>query len=213
MMNTVSRYATLTVIASSVTSTINAETIYGPPKPIGAGFLRDYIVFDDDDVPVEIGVELDEVLMDLSTMPTEASDGQYDIIDATTGDVGWFCCGHEVELTSVYQDDRADDTIPVKHFVANWNPQGHVPVGLFDVPHWDLHFYTVSSAKRRSIQTPATLDDTCDRLQNVIPDLIIPTTCSDLDLLNKPIPADQVPPSHVCPFEGATVEPAMGLHL
>jgi hypothetical protein len=34
---------------------------------------------------------------------------------------------------------RAD--IPFKWVLLNWNPIGHGPPGIFDVPHFDVHFY------------------------------------------------------------------------
>ena len=34
------------------------------------------------------------------------------------------------------------------HVSLDWNPHGHEPVGLFTLPHFDVHFYTVPMAER-----------------------------------------------------------------
>jgi hypothetical protein len=30
-----------------------------------------------------------------------------------------------------------------QHIMLNWNPAGHEPPGIYDIPHFDIHFYTV----------------------------------------------------------------------
>ena len=34
---------------------------------------------------------------------------------------------------------RAD--IPFKWVLLNWTPHGHIPPGVYDTPHFDVHFY------------------------------------------------------------------------
>jgi hypothetical protein len=33
----------------------------------------------------------------------------------------------------------------------DWNPQGHEPPGVYDLPHFDFHFYYISDAERLAI--------------------------------------------------------------
>lgn len=40
------------------------------------------------------------------------------------------------------------------HATLNWQPNGHAPVGTFDKPHFDVHFYLLSMAERDAM-TPA----------------------------------------------------------
>jgi len=40
---------------------------------------------------------------------------------------------------------------PFNHLGINWNPQGHLPYGVYDVPHFDWHFYLIDQAKRQEI--------------------------------------------------------------
>lgn len=32
-----------------------------------------------------------------------------------------------------------------------WLPRGHPPPGVYDIPHFDFHFYMISAAQRRAI--------------------------------------------------------------
>ncbi len=40
----------------------------------------------------------------------------------------------------------------VKHVVMNWEPKGHAPPKVYDVPHFDFHFYLVSRASRMKVK-------------------------------------------------------------
>lgn len=37
------------------------------------------------------------------------------------------------------------------HIALDWNPVGHIPPGIYDVPHFDVHFYTNSISDRQQI--------------------------------------------------------------
>ena len=37
------------------------------------------------------------------------------------------------------------------HITVNWNVHGHEPAHVFDVPHFDFHFYMISVAEQTSI--------------------------------------------------------------
>lgn len=39
----------------------------------------------------------------------------------------------------------------VNHVVVNWESQGHPPEHVYDVPHFDFHFYFISAAERKKI--------------------------------------------------------------
>ena len=36
----------------------------------------------------------------------------------------------------------------------DWNPKGHEPEGVYTLPHFDFHFYTVSDAAVMAIIVP-----------------------------------------------------------
>ena len=37
------------------------------------------------------------------------------------------------------------------HVVFDWNPVGHIPEGVYNVPHFDVHFYLISDGEREAI--------------------------------------------------------------
>ena len=40
---------------------------------------------------------------------------------------------------------------PYQHIMIDWNPQGHEPAGVYNVPHFDFHFYMVPMSQVMSI--------------------------------------------------------------
>src|SRR5581483_4171355 len=71
------------------------------------------------------------------------------------------------------------------HVGLDWNPQGHPPPGVYDVPHFDVHFYQISQAQRNAITAVG-----ADR---------------DIALLAPPasaIPTDYVPTTDPAPTQG-----------
>lgn len=37
------------------------------------------------------------------------------------------------------------------HVALDWNPVGHPPQGVYTVPHFDVHFYTIGAAERQAV--------------------------------------------------------------
>jgi len=83
---------------------------------------------------------------------------------------------------------RQAKATPFAHVVLNWNPHGHIPPGIYDVPHFDFHFYIITPAQRAQITG----------------------TGEDLArAMTMPAP-ESIPEGYIGP-EG-TVEPRMGWH-
>lgn len=53
---------------------------------------------------------------------------------------------------------KAKQATPFNHIGLNWNPNGHPPPGVFDAPHFDIHFYMISVEEQMAI--PAWSDET-----------------------------------------------------
>ena len=97
--------------------TPGAHRQYGPPVKLGAGMARAYVVRNarDDDAALELGVALDaRSLQGLSGDPA---------------------------LLHLRLPARSPE--PYRFVMLDWNPGGHEPPGVYDVPHFDFHFYTV----------------------------------------------------------------------
>lgn len=58
---------------------------------------------------------------------------------------------------------------PYEHLALNWNPHGHVPEHIYDVPHFDFHFYLITLAERNAIKCDAA-DTAC--LKQPLPEMI-----------------------------------------
>ena len=111
---------------------------YGAPLTVGAGKARAYVVLDEraSNRPLEVGVALDAAA--LESLPTPAAPqpgGGHNHADS-----------HEYLLT-----------LPNGHgtqyqfITLDWNAAGHEPPGVYDLPHFDFHFYTISQAERNAI--------------------------------------------------------------
>lgn len=79
------------------------------------------------------------------------------------------------------------ESAPFKEIAVNWNPRGHEPPGIYDVPHFDFHFYMIDERSRDAIATDE----------------------AGLARLGKAPPASQVPAGYV-PTPGGV--PRMGAH-
>jgi hypothetical protein len=90
---------------------------------------------------------------------------------------------------------RRDD-IPFKWVLFNWNLHGHAPPGVYDVPHFDVHFYMPPIADILAIRAGPCGPDFAD--------------CHDFARAKMSLPADLMHPD----FQDVdAVAPAMGNHL
>ena len=114
---------------------------YGPAVKVGDGIARTYVVFDakNTGVPVEVGVALSETSMgglpSPMVMPASATHDSHEHVDS-----------HVYDLTMPGRNGT-----PYKFVELDWNPGGHEPAGVYDVPHFDFHFYTVEKSVRDGI--------------------------------------------------------------
>lgn len=115
-----------------------AGVTYGPEVKVGNGTARTFIVMAGN-APMEVGVLLTQEALDGLQGHHEA--GALEMPD-----------GHSMYET-VLQLPSTNPT-PYRHVVLNWNPGGHEPPGMYDTPHFDFHFFTISDEARRRI-TPA----------------------------------------------------------
>ena len=110
---------------------IDCNTFYGPEVKMGKGHARSWInISRRDSKPVAIGIELSDKA--LSNLPTDAVN-----FAANT----FVLKLHQKALAST----------PFNHITINWEPEGHEPPGIYDVPHFDMHFYKISLADQMSI--------------------------------------------------------------
>jgi hypothetical protein len=78
----------------------------------------------------------------LDNLPAAMSDGHhcFDLNNDGTLDLMSECSGgHERILPMPSEASRPTD-LPFKWTLLNWNPHGHIPPGVYDKPHFDIHF-------------------------------------------------------------------------
>jgi hypothetical protein len=117
--------------AQSSLKSQEARTFYGPTTPIGKGVARAWVTENEDGAPIAVGLNFTEKA--LENMPADPSAWVLDLPDIKG--MGFY-----------------------KHVLFDWNPQGHEPPGIYDVPHFDFHFYTISSAERMAITPDKTAE-------------------------------------------------------
>jgi hypothetical protein len=115
-------------------SAARADTgrFYGESVVVGDGTARAYVTLDGG-APVEIGVALSEA--SLQNLPVD----------------GAIHTDH-LNMTEWVLPLPADASLtPYRLIVLGWNPQGHEPPFIYDLPHFDFHFYTIEDAERLAI--------------------------------------------------------------
>jgi hypothetical protein len=133
---------------------------YGPAVSLGSGTVRTYVELDRDhpDTPVEIGVAMSEGVM------ADLPDGSA-MSSAMTGHDAHTSMAMVMYMNLL--DMPADNPTPYRFVQLDWNPEGHEPAGVYDLPHFDFHFYTVSKEVRSSIVP--TDEHYADKAANVPP--------------------------------------------
>ena len=112
----------------------------GLAQKVGNGTVRTFLVVDENDprVPVEIGVALSESAMEGLPAPMAM-------------DHAGMAGGEQMDMHRWLLDLPRNNPTPYQFVQFDWNPKGHEPPGVWDVPHFDFHFYTVPDSVRASI--------------------------------------------------------------
>jgi hypothetical protein len=115
--------------------------VVGVSSPLGNGTVASYADIDAAGAVQAIGVAFAGGALD--GLPAAPSDGHH-CFDANKDgalDLAHECAGwHERVLPLPSEASRRPD-LPFKWALLNWNPHGHIPPGIYDVPHFDVHFY------------------------------------------------------------------------
>lgn len=177
-------------------SSARSARVLGTPSSLGNGVVASYAEFDGSGAPKAIGVVFSASSLD--ALPTAPSDGHrcFDankdgVIDLATECSAW----HERVLPVPSEASRRPD-VPFKWALLNWNPHGHIPAGVWDKPHFDVHFYIEPIENIFALQR-----GTCG------PEFL---RCDQFALARKPVPRNYVP-ANFQDVEAAA--PAMGNHL
>ena len=123
---------TMTAAASALLGCSGSEStapdksgiFFGPVTAMAGGTARAYITLDRLGAPTDLGVALTEPT--LSGLPAATAEFVIALPPQASG-------------------------TPFKNAVINWEPQGHPPPMVYTVPHFDVHFYTITETERAAI--------------------------------------------------------------
>jgi len=147
------------------------DTINGQFRLMGNGTVRSWVKLDKFGKPSSIGVTFSETA--LSGLPTEMPAGMPE---------GMVAMEHVLALPKEAAPAGFD------HISIDWAPKGHLPIGIYDVPHFDVHFYLVN--------------------QNTLGK--ITATGKDLTISDKKPAVTHIPAGYIMP--PGTAVPRMGSH-
>ena len=172
------------------------ERIEGGYTDLGTGRISTYAEMEARGGPKAIGVSFSSSF--LNAPPASHSDqhrcadrNKDGVVDRPAECNMW----HEWAVPLPTDATRRPD-VPFKWALINWNPMGHIPPGVYDLPHFDVHFYLEPIENVFAIEP-----GTCG------PEFV---RCDQFDLGKKPIPGNYIHPDYK---DVDAVAPAMGNHL
>lgn len=153
--------------ASTQASHHHERLFAGKAVPLGKGTIYSWVSFNGRR-PASIGVTFTEAALNgLQTQPKQ-------------GRIFWW----EI-LPPLPRQARV---IGINHIAVDWNATGHVPPHIYDVPHFDFHFYLISQKERSKITIIG----------------------KDIEKASKKPPVEFIPQDYSLP--PGTLEPTMGAH-
>lgn len=197
------RMAILAVAAAAVLGcTANMRSsepearVLGAKSRVGHGTVSSYAEFDGNGAPKAIGIVFQASA--LEGLPAARSDGHHCFDHNSDGriDLDKECFGAHEWIIPLPSEVARRDEIPFKWAGLNWNAHGHIPPGVYDLPHFDVHFYIEPIEKIYAIKPGP-----CGP-ENV--------NCEQFRIATKPLPSNYM---HADFTNVNAVAPAMGNHL
>lgn len=123
--------ANLVSAASCMQNNNDYNTFYGPQVQMGNGHVRSWININrQHNKPMAIGIEF--TAGSLQNLPTNPEN-----FPANTF------------ILKLHQ--KAKEVTALDHITINWEPAGHEPPGIYDIPHFDMHFYKITVEQQMAI--------------------------------------------------------------
>jgi len=129
--------------AGAQTENQSLETFTSESQALGDGIVYSWVTLDAEGNPSAIGVNFTELA--ISGLPEEVS-----------------------EYTLPLPEEASATAF--NHIGLDWNPKGHEPQGIYDSPHFDVHFYMISQEERDKIT--ATEEDMANLSKEPDPEFI-----------------------------------------
>jgi hypothetical protein len=192
----VAMFALVLTVSGSGAQDASADRILGWRVTLGNGEVASFADLQDSGDPRAVGVLISAEA--LASLPSDLSDRHHCFDrdgDGTIARPAECTDGHEFVIPLPDAVSRRAD-VPFKWVLFNWNVHGHVPPGVYDVPHFDIHFMTASIADIFAIE-----EGSCG------PEFV---SCDDFAVAKQPVPPGLMHPDFA---DVDAVVPAMGNHL
>jgi len=154
-------------------STEKFNVFKGPEVTLGYGKVRSWVSVNKNGSPYEIGIEITPEAFKNLTVENDKK------------------APPEGSTIVVPLHLKAKQATPFDHIGLNWNPHGHEPEHIFDVPHFDIHFYMISVEEQMAIPAWSTETDAW---------------------FNSYPPIGYLPADYITPPGAGTAEAEMGKH-
>ncbi|MCU0633806.1 MAG: DUF5602 domain-containing protein [Gemmatimonadaceae bacterium] len=123
--------AALAACNDDSTSPPSTRDIFSATQQLGQGTVRSFVSVDASGAPTAVGVTISESAM--ASLPTTPMPGMP--------------AAAMLVLPLPAEAARSG----FDHVMLDWNPAGHEPNHVYTLPHFDFHFYQITSAERETI--------------------------------------------------------------
>lgn len=163
---------------------------------LGNGTVETYANVDPAGAPEALGVQFSAG--SLEQLPEDVTDGHRCFDSDGNGDIDPHteCSAWHERVLPLPTHVSRDEDVPFKWVLLNWNNHGHIPPGVWDVPHFDVHFYIEPIENVFSLQR-----GDCG------PEFM---RCDQFEIATQPVPTAYMHPDYV---DVGAAAPAMGNHL
>jgi len=132
----------LLVSSCSKQNTADLQILYGPSVPIGNGEGRAWISEDLSGNPTAVGISLSEAALD--SLP-------------------------QMNQEYILQFNSNSTSHFYKFVCLNWSAQGHIPDSIYNISHFDVHFYNIEDSLRMMIGSNGSSEITLAPASQYIP--------------------------------------------
>ena len=185
--------------AGSSAATMSAQGIANEyaseSQPLGQGRIYSYVKAAGSGRPLEVGVKFGAAALQGLPMHPMANENCFDMNGDGQIDAHMECALGYEHVLELPQEALANVDTPIKYAMVDFNSMGHQPPGIYDVPHFDFHFYTQPNAERKNIRLGP-----CAEVVN----------CDDMKTAEMPLPQGYAPAGY---SSVGAVMGLMGNHL
>jgi len=126
--------AVATLLLSCDADNDDTKTFFGDTEQIYDGQVTNWIRTENN-FPIELGITIDQET--LNTLPTT---------------------GEQENGFILHISNKAKELTTIDHIELGWNPTGHPPAGIYDLPHFDFHYYMVTEEEVHNTMVEATME-------------------------------------------------------